>query len=144
MLTVEQLYKVFTDSCDLITMQKHTGDLTFGNNFSIATLPIEGFGDSFIHQGFDLTHDQKSDGVCFGIVQEREGVCQPTPWGSTPLHLANVGAVRILKLGGPDGGRMTQGVGDGVELAAIVAVGNPDGLAIAEAGGRRESHWFGW
>ena len=64
MLTVKQLYKVLADSCDLIAMQKHTGDLTFGDDFSIATLPIECFVDCFVHQGFNLAHDQKSDGVC--------------------------------------------------------------------------------
>ena len=63
MLTVEQLYKVFTDSCDLITVQKHTGDLTFGNNLSVATLPIECFVDCFVHQGFDLAHGSDRGGV---------------------------------------------------------------------------------
>ena len=63
MLTVEQLYKVLTDSCDLITMQKHTGDLTFGNNLSVATFPVKCLDDCFVHQGFNLAHDQKSGGV---------------------------------------------------------------------------------
>jgi hypothetical protein len=48
----------------------------------------------------------------------------------------NVGSVCLSELGRPDGSGVTHRVGDGVEVAAIVAVGNPDGLAVAEAGGR--------
>ena len=36
---------------------------------------------------------------------------------------------------------MTSGVGQAVEVAAVVAVGDPDGFAGAEAGGGREAHW---
>ena len=36
---------------------------------------------------------------------------------------------------------MTSGVGQAVEVGAVVAVGNPDRFAGAEAGGRREAHW---
>jgi len=43
-------------------------------------------------------------------------------------------------LGGPYGGRVTHGVGDPIELAAVVAVGDPHGLAVAEAGGGGEAH----
>ena len=46
----------------------------------------------------------------------------------------------LSELGGEHGGGVTHGVGDGVELAAVVAVGNPDRLAIGKAGGGGESH----
>jgi hypothetical protein len=62
---------------------------------------------------------------------------------SPPPHLPNVGAVCLFKLGRPDGGRVTHGVGDGIELAAVVAIGNPDGLTVTESGGRRETHRVG-
>ena len=45
-------------------------------------------------------------------------------------------SVCLSELGGPDGSGVTHRVGDGIEVAAIVTVGNPDGLAVAEAGGR--------
>lgn len=49
----------------------------------------------------------------------------------------------LRELRGPDRSGVTHGVGDGVEVAAVVAVGNPDGLAVTEAGGRREAHGVG-
>jgi len=40
----------------------------------------------------------------------------------------------------PDGGRVTHRIGDGVELAAVVAVGDPHGLAVTKAGCLGEDH----
>ena len=37
---------------------------------------------------------------------------------------------------------MTHGRGHAVEVGAIVAVGDPFGLAVGKAGGGREAHWF--
>jgi len=51
--------------------------------------------------------------------------------------------VDLSPLGGDDRGRMTSGVGQAVELAAVVTVTDPDHLAIGEAGGRREAHRVG-
>ena len=48
------------------------------------------------------------------------------------------------ELGGPYGGGVTRRVGDGGELAAIVAVTNPHGLAVGEAGSGGEAHRIGW
>lgn len=53
---------------------------------------------------------------------------------STPLHLANVVAVDLSELSGPHAGSRSPGRGDLVEVGAVVAVGDPDGLAIGEAG----------
>ena len=61
---------------------------------------------------------------------------------SSEGHGANVVSVGIGKLCRPDGGRVTHGVSDTVELTAIVAVGNPDGLAVSKAGSRGEAHWL--
>ena len=57
------------------------------------------------------------------------------------LHVVGVG---IGKLGGDDGGRVPHRIGDGVELATIVTVTDPDHLAIGEAGGGREAHGVQW
>ena len=51
--------------------------------------------------------------------------------------------VRLGVLGRPHGGGGAPWRGEAVELCAIVAVGNPDHLAVAEAGGRREAHRSG-
>ena len=54
--TIEQLNEVFADSCDLITIQKHTGDITFCSDLSVILAPILLIGDCLVHQRFDLTH----------------------------------------------------------------------------------------
>ena len=54
--TIEQLNEVLTDSCDLITIQKHTRDITFCGDLSVILAPILLIGDCLVHQGFDLTH----------------------------------------------------------------------------------------
>jgi len=53
----------------------------------------------------------------------------------------HVGAEHVLKLGRPDGGRVS--VVTLIHHGAFVAVTNPDGLAIGEAGGGREAHRVG-
>jgi len=63
--------------------------------------------------------------------------------GSPPLHLANVVAVCLSELGGPYGGGGAPWRGQAIEVRAVVAVGNPDGLTIGEAGGGREAHRSG-
>ena len=49
----------------------------------------------------------------------------------------------ISELGGPGDGIGAPGRGDLVKAGAVVAVGDPDGLAIGEAGGGREAHRIG-
>ena len=56
------------------------------------------------------------------------------------MCLTNVVAMGVSELGGDDGGGVTNGVSDTVELTAVVTVGDPHGLAVAEAGGRGEAH----
>ena len=53
------------------------------------------------------------------------------------------GSVCLSELCCPYVGGMTHRIGDGVELAAIAAVGDPYGLAISKAGSRREAHRSG-
>jgi hypothetical protein len=52
----------------------------------------------------------------------------------------NVGGEGLRPLGGEQGGRVTNGVSDTVELTAVVLVSDPHGLAIGEAGGGGEAH----
>ena len=59
---------------------------------------------------------------------------------SPPLCLPNVVAEGVLELGRPHGGGVPEVGGQFVELAAIVAVGDPHGLAIGEAGSGGEAH----
>ena len=59
------------------------------------------------------------------------------------MHLPNVVAMGVSELLCPDGSGMTHGVGDLIEVAAIVAVGDPDRLAITKAGGGGEAHRVG-
>ena len=49
----------------------------------------------------------------------------------------------ISELRRPAGGRVPHGVSQTIEGAAIVTVGNPDDLAISEAGSRGEAHRVG-
>lgn len=53
----------------------------------------------------------------------------------------NVGGVCLSEGLSPDSGGVTHGVGDGGEVAAIVAVGDPHGLAVTKAGSGGETHW---
>ena len=75
------------------------------------------------------------------------------PWVGCRLDLISVGVAPSVKRGAghvvsmgiselrcPDRGGVTHGVGDGVELAAVVAVGDPHGLAVMEAGCLGEDH----
>ena len=62
--------------------------------------------------------------------------------GSPPLCLPHIVAEGVLKLGGPDGGGVP--MVPLVDHLAVVGVTDPDGFTGAEAGGGRESHWFGW
>ena len=48
----------------------------------------------------------------------------------------------LLKLRRPYGGRVTHGRGQAVKVGAVVAVGDPFGLAVGKAGGGREAHWL--
>lgn len=57
---------------------------------------------------------------------------------SPPLCLPNVVAEGVLKLGGPHGGRVPMMAL--VDHSAVVAVTNPNGLAVGEAGSGREAH----
>ena len=63
--------------------------------------------------------------------------------GSPPLHLPHVVAVDISELPCPRDGIGSPRRGQAVEVAAVVAIRNPDGLAIGEAGGRGEAHGLG-
>lgn len=72
-----------------------------------------------------------------------ESIVAGRGWGSSPLCLPNVGGMDLSELGGKHGGRHPIVGGQVVELAAVVAVGNPHGLAIGKAGGRREAHRVG-
>ena len=49
----------------------------------------------------------------------------------------------ISELRRPAGGRVPHRVSQTIEGAAIVTVGNPDDLAISEAGSRGEAHRVG-
>ena len=60
--------------------------------------------------------------------------------GGTAASRTNVVAVDISELPRPRDGIGPPRRGQAVEVAAVVAVCNPDGLAIGEAGGGREAH----
>ena len=65
-----------------------------------------------------------------------------SPLPDPPAHRAGGGipCKDLSELGGDHGGRHPIVGGQVVELAAIVAVTNPDGLTVGEAGGGRETH----
>lgn len=67
--------------------------------------------------------------------------------GSPPLHgaatIGDILSVCLSELRGPDRSGVTHGVGDGVEVAAVVTVGDPHGLAVTEAGSGGEAHRVG-
>ena len=76
----------------------------------------------------------------------RRGHCRLTheQGGSPPLHLAHVVAMDIGVLPCPHVGGGAPRRGDLVKAGAVVAVCHPDGLAVGEAGGGRETHGVGW
>ena len=51
-----------------------------------------------------------------------------------------VAGVSLCPLGGEQSSGVTHGIGDPIELAAVVAIGDPQDLAIGQAGGGREAH----
>lgn len=52
----------------------------------------------------------------------------------------HVGGVNLSELCRPDRGGVTRRGGDGIEVAAVVAVRNPHGFTGGEAGGGGEAH----
>jgi len=51
--------------------------------------------------------------------------------------------VSLCPLGGEQSSGVTRRVSDPIELAAVVAIGDPQDLAIGQAGGGREAHRSG-
>lgn len=62
---------------------------------------------------------------------------------SPPLHLPNVVSMGLCPLRGEQGSGVANGVSDAVEFGAVVAVGDPYGLAILKAGSGGEAHRVG-
>ena len=67
----------------------------------------------------------------------------PPTHKASPLGQAHILLKGLGELGGEHGGRVTHRIGDGVKVAAVVAVGDPFSLTVREAGGRREAHRSG-
>lgn len=67
-------------------------------------------------------------------------------WGQVPSvcplgqAVDRLTLVEFAPLCSDQGSGETHGVGDQVELAAVILVPDPHGLAVFEAGGRREAH----
>jgi len=51
--------------------------------------------------------------------------------------------VSLCPLGGEQSSGVPNGVGDPIELAAVILVSDPQDLAVGEAGGGREAHRSG-
>ena len=56
---------------------------------------------------------------------------------------AHIGSMNLSELSSDHGSGDGIGGRDGVKVAAVVAVGDPHGLAVLEAGGGGKAHRFG-